>query len=207
MIAKEGFPFILITLIAFLILLILPKGILLTILIILLLLFIWFFRDPERDIPPYEDIVVSPADGKVVEITEEEFDNKLFKKISIFMNIFDVHVNRAPLDGEVVSVEHKPGKFLAADNPKSSFENEQNIIRIATNYGEVVLKQVAGLVARRTVAYVKKGDKVLIGDRIGIIKFSSRVDLYLPTNFHINVELNDRVKAGETIIARYEKHD
>ncbi|BAI81120.1 phosphatidylserine decarboxylase [Deferribacter desulfuricans SSM1] len=207
MIAKEGFPFIITSIIVFFVILLFPKNILLIILLVLVAFFIWFFRDPERNIPPYDDIVVSPADGKIVEITEENFDDKTFKKISIFMNIFDVHVNRAPLEGEVVSVEHKPGKFLAADNPKSSLENEQNIIRLSTKYGEIVLKQVAGLVARRTVAYVKSGDKVLIGDRIGIIKFSSRVDLYLPLDFYITVEINDRVKAGESIIARYEKDD
>lgn len=207
MIAKEGFPFIITSIIAFFIILLFPKNILLIILLVLVAFFIWFFRDPERNIPPYDDIIVSPADGKIVEITEENFDDKTYKKISIFMNIFDVHVNRAPLEGEVVSVVHKPGKFLAADNPKSSLENEQNIIRLSTKYGEIVLKQVAGLVARRTVAYVKSGDKVLIGDRIGIIKFSSRVDLYLPLDFYITVEINDKVKAGESIIARYEKDD
>ncbi|KAA0258003.1 phosphatidylserine decarboxylase family protein [Deferribacter autotrophicus] len=204
MIAKEGFPFILTAVVAFLVVLIIPKQLLLLMIIILLALFVWFFRDPERDIPPFEGIVVSPADGKVVDISEEKVDGQEFKKISIFMNVFDVHVNRVPLTGEVVSVEHKPGKFLAANKPESSIENEQNIIKMITEYGEVIIKQVAGLVARRTVSYLKPGDKALIGERLGIIKFSSRVDLYLPVNAHIVVDLNDKVKAGESIIARFE---
>ncbi|MGA1845848.1 phosphatidylserine decarboxylase family protein [Deferribacter abyssi] len=204
MIAKEGFPFILTAVVAFLVVLVISKQLLLLMIIILLALFVWFFRDPERDIPPFEGIVVSPADGKVVDISEEKVDEQEFKKISIFMNVFDVHVNRVPLTGEVVSVEHKPGKFLAANRPESSIENEQNIIKIITEYGNVIVKQVAGLVARRTVSYLNTGDKVLIGERLGIIKFSSRVDLYLPMNAHVVVELNDRVKAGESIIARFE---
>ena len=203
MITKEGFPYVAITGTLFLIVFFLPKWFFTLIFFSLTVLFIIFFRDPERDIPIDDGIVVSAADGKVVEISEEEIEGEKFKKISVFMNIFNVHVNRVPIDGEVISVVHKPGKFLAADKKESSFENEQNIITIQTKYGKVIVKQVAGFVARRTVAYVQPNEQVRIGDRLGIIKFSSRVDHYLPLNSIVNVQRDDHVYAGETIIAKF----
>ncbi|MGC8768009.1 phosphatidylserine decarboxylase [Calditerrivibrio sp.] len=204
MIAKEGFPYVAIAGGLFLIVFFLPKWFFTLLFLSLTVLFIIFFRDPERDIPVEDGIAVSGADGKIVEISEEEIDGEKFKKISVFMNIFNVHVNRVPVDGEVISVLHKPGKFLSADKKESSFVNEQNIITIQSKYGKVIVKQVAGFVARRTVSYLEPGDKVKLGDRLGIIKFSSRVDHYLPISAKINVDIDDLVYAGETIIARFQ---
>jgi phosphatidylserine decarboxylase len=204
LIAKEGFFFIIVGFIAFLIFLIFPKWLLVVLTLILLVFFLIFFRDPERAIPPYENVAVSAADGKVVEIKDEEFEGEVYKKVSVFMNIFNVHVNRMPVSGKVVKVVHKPGKFLTADKPESSFENEQNIIYIESKYGQIIVKQVAGFLARRTVCYANEGDKLLMGDRLGIIKFSSRVDHYFPADISIVVNINDHVKAGETVIGRFE---
>ncbi|PMP72854.1 MAG: phosphatidylserine decarboxylase family protein [Calditerrivibrio nitroreducens] len=204
MIAKEGFPYVAIAGGLFLIVFFLPKWFFTLLFLSLTVLFIIFFRDPERDIPVEDGIAVSGADGKIVEISEEEIDGEKFKKISVFMNIFNVHVNRVPVDGEVISVLHKPGKFLSADKKESSFVNEQNIITIQSKYGKVIVKQVAGFVARRTVSYLEPGEKVKLGDRLGIIKFSSRVDHYLPISVKINVDIDDLVYAGETIIARFQ---
>ncbi|WP_273264612.1 phosphatidylserine decarboxylase [Flexistipes sinusarabici] len=203
MIAKEGYPFILTAAAAVLILAIIPEGFLIFLLIVLLAFFIIFFRDPERRIPPFDDIALSGADGKIVDITREEFDGEDFTKISVFMNIFNVHVNRMPLSGKVTDITHKSGKFIPADKKESSFENEQNIITVETKYGKAVFKQVAGLVARRTVCYAEKAMDVPMGDRLGIIKFSSRFDHYLPAGFQPAVAEGEKVKAGETIIARY----
>lgn len=203
MIAKEGFSYVAIAGGLFLIVFFLPKWFFTLLFLSLTILFLIFFRDPERDIPIEDGIVVSGADGKIVEISEEEFEGEIYKKVSVFMNIFNVHVNRAPVDGEVISVVHKPGKFLAADKKESSFQNEQNIIAIQSKYGKIIVKQVAGFIARRTVSYVQPGDKVKLGDRLGIIKFSSRVDHYLPLSARINVQMDDHVYAGETIIARF----
>ncbi|MBZ4643516.1 MAG: phosphatidylserine decarboxylase [Deferribacteraceae bacterium] len=204
MIAKEGFPFIIVALVSFFVLLIFPKWFLVLLSLMCFVFFLVFFRDPERTVPPFENIAVSAADGKVVEIKDELVDGVTYKKVSVFMNVFNVHVNRMPVTGTVVKVEHRPGKFLAADKPESSIENEQNLIYVESKYGNMIFKQVAGLVARRTVCYAKENEMLQIGDRLGIIKFSSRVDHYFPEGTFIAVGLNDHVKAGETVIARFE---
>jgi len=179
LIAKEGFSYI--TIAGALFLLVFScQMVFYTSIFLLTVLFIIFFRDPERDIPVENGIAVSAADGKVVELGEEDLEGEKFLKISVFMNVFNVHVNRVPVDGEVISVIHKPGKFLPADKKESSFVNEQNIIIINSKYGKIIVKQVAGFIARRTVSYLNPGDNVRLGDRLGIIKFSSRVDHYFP---------------------------
>ena len=203
MFAKEGYPFILTALIAFVLIFVLPKGLVVILSLVLLALFLWFFRDPERDIPPFDDIAVSAADGKVIDIETTEFEGKTYNKVSVFMNLFNVHVNRMPVAGTITGIRHKEGSFVPADRPEAGDRNEQNVIYVNTQYGDMVVKQIAGLVARRTVCYWEKGDKVCFGDRLGIIKFSSRVDLYLPTSFDVLVSLGDQVKAGETIIAKH----
>ncbi|MCX8084679.1 MAG: phosphatidylserine decarboxylase [Calditerrivibrio sp.] len=203
MIAKEGFSYVTISGTLFLIVFFLPKWFFTLLFFSLTVLFLIFFRDPERDIPIEKGIAVSGADGKVVEIGEEELNGEKFLKISVFMNVFNVHVNRVPVDGEVVSVEHRPGKFISADKKESSFVNEQNVITINSQYGKVVVKQVAGFIARRTVSYLKPGDKVRLGDRLGIIKFSSRVDHYFPLTAKVNVQMDDVVVAGESILVRF----
>jgi phosphatidylserine decarboxylase len=201
--AKDGVPFILSAFAAFILFLVLPKNFLITIALILLLLFLWFFRDPERQIPPIEKIAVSAADGKVIDIAEAEFEGGEYVKLSVFMNLFNVHVNRMPVAGRITSIRHKPGEYIPADRPDAGERNEQNIIHAETQYGHMVVKQIAGLVARRTVCYWKPGDTVFFGDRLGIIKFSSRVDLFLPKTFDIIVKKDDIVKAGETVVAKY----
>ena len=204
MIAKEGFPFIVGAFVLFFIFLLLPKWLLVTLTLVFGVFFLVFFRDPERTVPPFKKVAVSGADGRVVEIVDEHVDDVEYKKVSVFMNVFNVHVNRMPVSGKIVSIEHRPGKFMPADKPESSLENEQNIIRIQTEYGDVIVKQVAGLVARRTVCYSKEGETLQMGDRLGIIKFSSRVDHYFPKGTFIAVNIGDTVRAGETVIARFE---
>lgn len=204
MFAKEGYPFILTALVIFVVIFILPKSLLTLLALAVLALFLWFFRDPERDIPPFDEIAVSAADGKVIDVQEDaEFEGKTYNKLSVFMNVFNVHVNRMPITGTITEIRHKPGSFVPADRPEAGDRNEQNIIHTDTAYGPMVIKQIAGLVARRTVCYWDKGDKVCFGDRLGIIKFSSRVDLYLPKSFDIIVKNGDIVKAGETVIAKH----
>ncbi|MDR2869469.1 MAG: phosphatidylserine decarboxylase family protein [Deferribacteraceae bacterium] len=202
MFAKEGYPFIIASALLFIVILFIPKTIMVTICLLVLLMMLWFFRDPERISPHEADAVVSAADGKVVEISEAIIDGKKYKKVSVFMNLFSVHVNRAPYAGTVSAVRHIAGTFLPADKPEASAQNERNEIHINTPKGKIIAVQVAGLVARRTVSYVEEGSSVTKGDRIGMIKFSSRVDHYLPMTAHVVVLLDDKVKAGESIIAR-----
>jgi phosphatidylserine decarboxylase len=201
MVAKEGYPFIITFAIIFLLVLFLPKGILIALALILLLLIVVFFRDPKRLTPDVASGVVSPADGKVVEIANVVFQGEEFLKIGIFMNLFSVHVNRFPFGGTVTEVRHIPGGFLPADNANASLTNERNEIHVSTPLGKIIVVQVAGLIARRTVSYVEAGDRRGKGERLGMIKFSSRVDLYLPKNSKLDINLGSRAYAGETIIA------
>lgn len=204
MIAKEGFPFILGAAAVLLVLLIFPKFLLVALSAVVLALFIWFFRDPERNVPSDTNVAVSAADGKVVEVSETEVNGVRYKKVGVFMNIFSVHVNRVPFTGTVKSIEHIAGKFVNAAKKEASIINERNIVTFDTIAGDVVVVQVAGLVARRTVCNVKVGDVLSSGDRFGMIKFSSRVDHYFPMSFDIKVSEDDQVTAGESIIAVYD---
>ena len=166
----------------------------------------YFFRDPIRAIPN-EDVVVSPADGLVTYIgttkspIENNLDNNNYTKISIFLSVFDVHINRMPLDASISSINYIPGKFLNATLDKSSAENERNIIYAKKNEENFYIVQIAGLIARRIVCNLKNNQEVLKGDRIGIIKFGSRVDLYLPQNYNILISKGQRLIGGETIIS------
>jgi phosphatidylserine decarboxylase len=162
---------------------------------------LYFFRDPERRIPPGEGIV-SPADGRVVDLRQVEMDGLPCWKISIFLNIFDVHVNRAPVGGIIRKQVYSRGKFLIASRPEASVENEQNTVTIEAERDTVVFKQIAGLVARRIVFTKKVGDRVERGERVGLIKFGSRVDLFLPTGFTPQVVVGDRVQGGSSWVAR-----
>ena len=166
----------------------------------------YFFRDPIRAIPN-EDIVVSPADGLVTFVgssknpLQNKLDKKNYTKISIFLSIFDVHVNRMPINALVSSIKYIPGKFINATLDKSSNDNERNIICAKKNNDNFYIVQIAGLIARRIVCNLKKNQEVIKGDRIGIIKFGSRVDLYLPQNYNILISKGQRVVGGETIIS------
>ena len=176
------------------------------ILLILSIYIFYFFRDPIRAIPS-DDVVVSPADGVVTFIgesncpLENNSDPNKYKKISIFLSIFDVHVNRMPIDAEISSINYIPGKFLNATLDKSSKENERNIIYAKKNNENFYIVQIAGLIARRIVCNLNNNQEVQRGQRIGIIKFGSRVDLYIPENYNILVAKGQRVVGGETIIS------
>ena len=176
------------------------------ILLILSIYVFYFFRDPIRAIPS-DDVVVSPADGVVTFIgesncpLENNSDPNKYKKISIFLSIFDVHVNRMPIDAEISSINYIPGKFLNATLDKSSKENERNIIYAKKNNENFYIVQIAGLIARRIVCNLNNNQEVQRGQRIGIIKFGSRVDLYIPENYNILVAKGQRVVGGETIIS------
>lgn len=157
---------------------------------------LWFFRDPERETPqgPY---AVSPADGRIVRIKSGPKETV----VSIFLNIFDVHVNRAPVGGKVVEVEYKPGRFLVASRDEASVQNEMNTVVIDGRQGVVRFSQIAGLIARRVICYKRPGDFVTAGERIGLIRFGSRVDVHLGPGWRIRVREGERVRAGESILA------
>lgn len=161
--------------------------------LLLTLFFLVFFRDPERTPAGDEDDAVSPADGKVISIKD--------RKLCIFMNIHNVHVNRAPLSGTVMEIDYKPGGYIPASN-KDSDVNERNHVKIKTDNGNIELTQIAGILIRRIVSYISEGSQVKRGERIGMIRFGSRVDVIIPEVYAYTVNVGDKVKAGESIIAR-----
>ena len=158
---------------------------------------LWFFRDPDREVPS-GPVAVSPADGKVVLVRSEG----PLTRVSIFLNIFDVHVNRTPIAGRVTGVKYQPGRFMVASRDQASSENEQNTITVEGGGSKVVFSQIAGLIARRIVCYKKAGDVVSAGERIGLIKFGSRMDVLLGPEWNIEVRPGERVKAGSSVLAR-----
>lgn len=170
------------------------------------LFFLYFFRDPERPLPADPHLILAPADGRVVAVkrgSEVNWQGRPAQKLSIFMNLFDVHVNRAPVAGRIVAKRYQPGRFLAADRPEAALQNEQLILELKDSEGlEVTMIQIAGLLARRIVSYVQEGEQVAQGERVGLICFGSRVDLYLPPTWRLEVQLGQKVKAGSTIIGR-----
>ena len=218
-IAPEGYPFIIISFLSasifgtaayslwksefsnsFLYSLMFATG--LSVLVTLLMLF--FFRDPDRNIPGGEGIYVSPADGKIIlikDVYEKDYLKAGTREISIFMSPLDVHVNRAPCDGKVVVVKYSPGKYFAAYKDDASIRNENIAMVLEWEKGRLLVRQVAGFLARRAVCRAKAGDLLKRGERYGIIKFSSRLDVYLPEDARIMVKIGDKVKAGETVIA------
>lgn len=167
----------------------------------------FFFRDPERKIPEGNGIFVSPADGKVIlirDIFEKDHLKADTKEISIFMSPLDVHVNRAPCEGNVSVIKHSPGRFMAAYKDDASIKNENIVMVLNGKYGEILIRQVAGFLARRAVCRVSEGDFLKMGERYGMIKFGSRLDIYLPKDITIKVNLGDKVKAGESVIGGIE---
>ena len=158
---------------------------------------LWFFRDPERQIPS-GPVAVSPADGKIVWIKQMGGQ----QRVSVFLNIFDVHVNRSPIAGKITNIEYKRGKFLVASVEAASTENEMNVITVEDKGVKVVFSQIAGLIARRIVCYKNIGDIVAAGDRVGYIKFGSRVDLWFGPEWNVAVKEGQRVSAGSSVIAR-----
>lgn len=165
--------------------------------------FAGFFRDPEREGPTEEGLVLAPADGKVVAIKREGDLQGGETRVSIFLSLFNVHVNRAPIRGRVEKVQYQPGRFFAAFKEEASQANEQNAVRLVDAAGKSVgIVQIAGLLARRIICYVKEGQVLEIGQRLGIIMFGSRVDLFLPKGSSVDVTEGQRVRGGETIIGR-----
>jgi len=170
------------------------------------ILVLYFFRDPERVIPTGDELILSPADGEVLAI--ENVDEPLFlqkraSRISIFMSIWDVHVNRSPVAGEVQLVRHVPGKFVQAFRPEASEVNEHNLLGIQAGERRVLVKQIAGILARRCVSYARVGEYLSRGQRFGLIRFSSRVDVFLPTDARVRVQLGDRVLGGYSVLAQW----
>ena len=167
----------------------------------------YFFRDPERDIPREPGAVVAPADGKVVfvdEIQEDRYLNAPARRVAIFMNVFDVHVNRTPVAGTITEAQHRDGCFKVAWRADACTLNEQMALVLEANGRRVLVVQIAGLLARRIVSYVQPGQYLEKGERLGMICFGSRVDLYLPPEAEILIKVGDRVQAGNTIVAKWE---
>ncbi len=204
-IAREGYPFIIFFLIITVFIAFLGIFWLSALAALISFFTIWFFRNPERNFHEEEKVVISPADGKVIKVENVAMDNGeisgKFKKISIFMNIFNVHVNRIPYSGKIEAINYHEGKFVSANLDKASSDNERNAILIRTdNNHSVWAVQIAGLIARRIVCWVKSGDMVKKGERFGLIRFGSRVDVYLPEDSRITVQIGQKVKAGETYL-------
>jgi len=211
--AKEGIPVILTIVLLSIILItgaLVTKGNFLKILVVvswfLIIFSIYFFRDPERTIPMGDNVIVSPADGKIIffqETKENEFFKTEVQKVSIFMSAFDVHVNRIPIDGQVIYFNYQKGKFHPAFKDNACYENEQTIIAIQNDKIKILFKQIAGIMARRIVCHIRESSKVKKGDRFGMIKFGSRIDLFLPKQVQFRIGLHEKVKAGETVLGIY----
>jgi len=206
--AREGYPFIALSGFITFILALTGPVVLAFVGLVVTLFVIYFFRDPARVTPNDPEAVICPADGKIIcikEIDDDRFFTGKSLKISIFMNVFNVHVNRIPLAGTVREISFKPGKFYSADKDKAALHNEYCAVSLVTATGiPYTVVQVAGLIARRIVCRAEIDDKVAAGDRYGLIRFGSRVDLYLPPGTKVEVALREHVRAGETILARLE---
>jgi phosphatidylserine decarboxylase len=169
--------------------------------LVLTLFVLNFFRDPNRKIPTDLCAIVSPADGRVVEVREELYEGRPVRRVSIFMSPLDVHVNRAPIAGTIGEISYKKGSFQMASNVGASVENEQNVFTISGSQGVVIVKQIAGLLARRIVFWKKKGDLLSRGERVGLIKFGSRADVLMDLKVELRVKVGDYVRAGSSVLA------
>jgi phosphatidylserine decarboxylase len=163
--------------------------------------FLWFFRDPERTIPEDAGAVVSPGDGKVTDVSPVTLGSEKLTRISIFLNVFNVHVNRSPIAGTIREIRYQRGLYLNAMNEASAEQNEQNIVTVEGDGQKVIFKQIAGLLARRIVFTPKLGDRLERGQRVGLIKFGSRVDVLVDASARVNVKVGDRVKGGASVLA------
>lgn len=204
-IAKEGYPFIFVCAFATLLASILGMLSTTAILLAITIFVLSFFRDPERLGPPQDNALLSPADGKVIlieKVTDSRFTEAEAQKISIFMNVFNVHVNRIPFGGNVDKILYKPGKFYAADSQQGELQNEYCATVLTTRDGQkIAFVQIAGLIARRIVCWLEEGDAVKRGRRFGLIRFGSRVDLYLPLDAELTIQKGQKVRSGESVLA------
>lgn len=203
--AKEGLPFVLLGCALVFIFSYLSLTVLTVFSVFISLFTTYFFRDPDRSNNAPDNAVITPADGKIIQIQHLENDNNPLEepaiKISIFMNVFNVHVNRIPISGTIKDIAYYPGKFFSADLDKASEQNEKNKITLQTpDSRKIVFIQIAGLIARRIACWVKKGDKMQTGQRFGLIRFGSRLEVFLPGDSQITIQMHQKVKAGETII-------
>jgi phosphatidylserine decarboxylase len=164
---------------------------------------VYFFRDPERVPPAEPGVVVSPADGRIMEVVKESWDGRTGQRISIFLAVWNVHVNRSPMAGRITRVQYRPGKFYAAMRSRASLENEQNVIYLETGRGEIAFKQIAGWIARRVICWKSPGDSLSLGERIGMIRFGSRMDVWLPDEAQIVARPGEHVAGGVSILARW----
>ncbi len=169
--------------------------------VLLAVFFLWFFRDPERDIPGGGGLIVSPGDGLVTETVTLDTPDGARQRISIFLSVFDVHVNRSPIAGVLSAVRYQKGQYLNAMNPASADRNEQNVVTVRGEGYDVIFKQIAGLLARRIVFNLREGDRVERGQRVGLIKFGSRVDVLLPADAELRVKVGQRVRGGASVLA------
>ena len=204
LIAREGWPFLAGAVVIALLFSIFGGGVLATLAWVIALFVLQFFRDPPREIPQEVGAVLSPADGRVIKVehTQDPYGEREAILVSVFMNVFNVHSNRSPVDGTIQKVQYFPGKFVNADLDKASSENERNAIVLKTADQQIVtFVQVAGLIARRILCYVQANDVLSRGQRYGFIRFGSRVDVYLPLDAKVNVSIGDKVSATTTILA------
>ncbi len=214
MITKDGFKIIGITGLILILLIVLslcrPGALAWTITVLVGILFVFhffFFRDPEREIPAGDKYILSPADGQVIAI--DEIDEPLFfkgkaRRVAIFMTVFNVHINRLPVSGKIENIHYSKGRYLSAFKQDAAVENERNAIAVSTAHGKLLFTQIAGLIARRIVCRLQPGDAVRAGQRFGMIKYSSRVDVYVPLSAKINVQLKQWVKGGSSILGEFE---
>ncbi len=202
-VASEGWPFIIPLAIITALLFALGWKNIGIVAIVLTLFVLFFFRDPERTVPQEKEVVVSPADGRVIVVKdayEPDYLKQDVKQISIFLSVFNVHVNRSPVEGTVELVKYNPGKFHVASVDKASLDNEQTAVVISHAKHKILVKQIAGLIARRIVCYAKPGDAIKTGERYGLIRFGSRVDIFLPKDAELTVKVGDRVKGARDVI-------
>ena len=200
---RDGIPFVLIPLAAALLAALTGYWYVAVPLLLLALFMAYFFRDPERAPLTEQDIIVSPADGRVTRVAQLMPDDPQSPKVvSIFLSVFDVHVNRAPIAGEITDVSYTKGRFMIATREEASVVNEQNALTIQGERMTIVCKQIAGVLARRIVCWKRKGEKVNLGERFGLIKFSSRTDLVMPPEVDVAVQVGERVRGGVSIIGR-----
>ncbi|MBI4853797.1 MAG: phosphatidylserine decarboxylase [Acidobacteria bacterium] len=201
--ASEAYPYIVFLSIVAIMIALSPFYLFSLVFFLLLIFVIYFFRDPDRTIPDGSDIVVAPADGKVTKVTKvnpDQVDSPSL--ISIFLSPLDVHINRSPIAGRISEVNYVKGRFVPATREDASLINEQNVITIENGSVKIIMKQIAGIIARRCVLWKKAGETVALGERLGLIKFSSRTDLILPTEYKVLVKVGDRLEGGVTIIGR-----
>ncbi|MDR0534107.1 MAG: phosphatidylserine decarboxylase family protein [Verrucomicrobiales bacterium] len=205
---REARPFLIILTIAALLCAFLPHPFSwITVLPVLLFFYVlYFFRDPERSAPADPDLIISAADGKVIfvdEVEEPSYSKQKMKRVAVFLSVFDVHVNRMPYAGTIRKVTHQPGKFLDARVPDIDIQNEAMNWLVTTERGDMVIRQIAGLIARRIVAWAKEGQTLTTTERFGMIRFGSRTDIFLPLDCELLVKPGERVVGGKTVVARW----